>query len=442
MAKQSKRMGPKRRRKTPGVRLLSSQAGGVPPRIEYRDPDNGKTIREAIPAGPVAEHRRRDRKGHTHSLGMFTKPVGGRATLAERTEYAAEVARLVERRRKALEDGAPGASQTSIKAARDIWADSANTESTRTARKVSTTAFLAWAEAEGIETFDRFRYEHQAAFHDHLASLDLAHSTKNKDQDAAANFLRWAVRRRKVPSMKSPNEVYFERFNPGESEPEPLDRKGIRKQIDAAKRLDKDVGGHKALRLIVIGLLLGARRKALGNVPLDDFDPQAIDEEGRTVGTLEIRSAFAKNGEARTVFLDYSPGLRRLLAHLKLAEPKGAIVSGSDYREIGNIMRRLHKTYGAPTAKIHDLRDTCVSWMWSSPGLWPSSIADEEACDRVGHLYKQGKKFYVKRFKGVSRDATTLEASMQIEDVIDELIAAFGSAPSKSSCRTATKRTA
>ncbi|MBW2379257.1 MAG: hypothetical protein JRG70_06840, partial [Deltaproteobacteria bacterium] len=159
MAKK-RRLGPKRRRKTAGVSILSAQPKSrLPWRIAYIDPDE-----------PEKGRQRR------------TIPREWRDTAERRQEYAANKAEEFAERRRELVRGGTRKSGTAIAEARQQWLETTLHTGTRKMHRNGTAAFEAWTREKGICVFDDLRKGHLGAFHDHLPSVAETPSTRNRWQ--------------------------------------------------------------------------------------------------------------------------------------------------------------------------------------------------------------------------------------------------------------------
>jgi hypothetical protein len=80
--------------------------------------------------------------------------------------------------------------------------------------------------------------------------------------------------------------------------------------------------------------------------------------------------------------------------------------------------KRLIAEYGAPKGfGWQMLRRTCGTFLTNAPGIFGASSAYRSA-KQLGHSVTVAERYYVDVARGIPREARTLEAAMQIEDVM------------------------
>lgn len=171
-------------------------------------------------------------------------------------------------------------------------------------------------------------------------------------------------------------------------------------------------------------LLTGMRFGEAIDLEWRQVDLDALDNEGRVVGEIHLSSA-TKTKKSRTIGLEVSPALRKLLAALHLkSDKKGSVFSLT--RDTANTaLRRLQREYGAPAgAGWQALRRTAGTYLTNAPGIFGAASAYRSA-KQLGHSVQVAERHYVDVARGIPRDARTIEAAMQIEQ---QLIALIGSA--------------
>ena len=116
-------------------------------------------------------------------------------------------------------------------------------------------------------------------------------------------------------------------------------------------------------------LLTGCRLGEALALDWKQVDLDALDHEGRKVGEVHLAGASTKTRIARTVGLEVSPALRKLLTAMHLASGG----KGSVFRLSKGIAeaaaKRLRSEYGAPEAFTwQSLRRTCGTFLTNAPG--------------------------------------------------------------------------
>jgi integrase len=158
----------------------------------------------------------------------------------------------------------------------------------------------------------------------------------------------------------------------------------------------------------------------------DRVDLDALDASGKAVGEIYVDSS-SKTAKARTVGLEVSPGLRKLLAaqHLKTGG-KGSVFRLSR-DEARASMKRLKAQYGAPAAAGWQvLRVTTATYLCNAPGIYGAASPFMES-RQLGHSILVAEKHYAGLIRGIPIEARTLEAAMQIEREADQVIASIAS---------------
>lgn len=179
-------------------------------------------------------------------------------------------------------------------------------------------------------------------------------------------------------------------------------------------------------------LLTGCRRSEALSLPWSAVNLDALDHEGRKVGEIRLSAALTKTNRARTIGLEVSPTLRKLLATMKLQTGgKGQVFGGvSPYTAdtIEKARRRLVQSFGAPPFDWQSLRSTCATYLTNAPGVFGAATVFMSA-KQLGHSVAVAERHYLGVHRGIPRDARTLEAAMQIEQELRSLLAAVAPAP-------------
>jgi integrase len=176
----------------------------------------------------------------------------------------------------------------------------------------------------------------------------------------------------------------------------------------------------------VFCLLSGARLGEALGLQWSEVELEAVDTNGNVVGDIKLAAHRLKTKRYRDVDLSISPALRSLLAAMKLASGgKGRVFTLTE-GEAESAAKRLKAEYGAPQEFGWQVcRRTCATFLTNSPGVFGSASAYRSA-KQIGHAVPTAEKFYLGVLKGISPDAKTLEAAMQIEDLVAKMIGRVG----------------
>jgi len=409
-----KRKKRRKRRKTPGVRWLRQQKGSRQgPRIAYDDPENpGKEKRETIPK----EWRETDEL---------------------QIDYCAKRAKELnaERRRIALGLGKP--EKVDLEAGIDEWLDT-YPRRTRETYGEGAGRFKAWTKANRVPTLDVVQKRHLAKFRSSLASSEAANTTRNKWLRSVGTFLEWAATMDYCPNLPDDYAKALKKFREPKIPPKPMQRADVRKSFEAVERHDADVfrmtrkekvGGRRRQRsatpkfdpmmpMLMIATLLDTRRGEGVQLEWPHFKPDAVDESGNVVGAVVVPGEISKTKVERTIYLDYSPGLRDYLIRLKLATGGKGNIVGITYDQAGKALPRLRNIYGGPPRfNWQAMRITGSSYLTSAPNIF-GAAAHSQSAERLGDSWKTAEKYYAKSLAGIAKDATTLEAALGIEDLV------------------------
>jgi integrase len=164
-------------------------------------------------------------------------------------------------------------------------------------------------------------------------------------------------------------------------------------------------------------LLTGMRRGEALALPWSAVELDALDHTGAEVGEIRLGAAITKTKQARTVGLEVSPALRKVLLAMKKRGGRGAVFGGAEpYTDdvLKAARSRLLATFGAPRFDWQILRSTCATYLTNAPGIFGAATAFMSA-KQLGHSVTIAEKHYLGVHRGISRDARTLEAAMQIE---------------------------
>lgn len=416
-------------------------------RAQFVDPDTGKTVKVRL--DPLV------------------------ITTAElRRDWAIRKAKALATRRTAIADGAPRGTGAALDEtiARYYQAHPQLRPTTLTAYRFATDRLLAWSREHHIESADdltRPRLMEWAAMmtatrksapaqggkrgrRTPAAKARSAHTINQNlrsvrtvlgylvDADAFARLTHDDLRRSLKRLQVSHERLAYMR---------PTD---LRTLLEAALRHDADTFSetraqhtghgergttprHEPIAPFVAAVLLSGMRlgEALA-MQWAHVDLQALDNHGAVVGEVHLPGSTNKTHQARTIDLAVSPALRRLLAALHIkAGGKGSVfelthdmVQAAGKRLRGTVTRKLQTGgYGAPDDFTWQaLRRTCGTYLTNAPGIFEGASAYRSA-KQLGHSVVIAERHYVDLARGIPRDARTLEAAMQIADVLERVIA-------------------
>jgi hypothetical protein len=155
---------------------------------------------------------------------------------------------------------------------------------------------------------------------------------------------------------------------------------------------------------------------------------------------IRLRAEHTKTHRARTIGVEVSPALRALRAAMKLRAGKNAAYvfelppdrDGTRRPYTTDLIeasrQRLMDDYGAPAFDWQTLRSTCATYLTNAPGIFSAATVFMSA-KQLGHSVTVAEKHYLGVHRGISKEAHTLEAAMQIEEALEELLSATSGAP-------------
>ena len=166
----------------------------------------------------------------------------------------------------------------------------------------------------------------------------------------------------------------------------------------------------------------------------DYVDLTTKDYDGRLQGEINLPATIIKTRMARTIFLHVCPMHRQLLAALKLQAADEPYVFGGyaplSRNAVAAAHRRLVHTYGAPDFSWQELRRTTGTYLTNAPGIFGGASVYRSAA-QLGHDVAVAEKHYLGATGDIARKARTLEAVMQIEDLMVQVIERVSRSPAR-----------
>jgi integrase len=439
----------------PGVVLIKPSGAYTSWRARYTDPDTDRDVWIRIDpvAAPTAEARR---------------------------EWAIRRSKTLARRKMEIEAGEARITRKPLSEAIKAYFDTAEDklrDSTVELYRAATDRFKEWAEGEGIVGTEALTATKLPGFRDYLlAQRKQGYVTgggrgarKRTREKLSPQTINWQLRavktvlnhlrlrgvvalsRDAISDALTPTKV------PREA-PEFLSVADCGRLIEAALRHDADtvISREEEERLRREARARGITRKAMaelqpeGTTPRhppvapfvatvlltgmrvgevlalkwSDVDLEAIDD-GKVVGEIRLRAGATKTAHARTIGLEVSPALRTVLAALKLRAGSATYVFGGSRPMLRTLpeaaRRRLVETYGAPPFSWQTLRRTCGTYLSNAAGIFGAASAYRSA-RQLGHSVQVAEKHYLGLVRSIPREARTLEAAMQIEDVLGRVV--------------------
>lgn len=435
---------PKRKRKGPkhpGVVLMKPDPERrIGWRARFRDPDSGRLVKETLP--------------------------GDLTTAEARADWAAVKSKELAQRRLALEGGAVRATGIALKDAIGRYFSAHPHLGARTIEDTqsATTKLLAWARNVGVESADDLTRARLIAFREHLIKQPKhgvaragkrgqrvpteqlrKPNTVNGELRKLRTVLRYLRSAELLPKVNNDDlrdalkqlRVIVERVDflkPAE----------VKSLIEAALAHDADtftetrsehVGqGRRNIGttpkypaiapFVLVVLLTGMRLGEALALCWEHVDLDALNNDRKKVGEIHVQGKLVKTLRARTVDLEVSVVLRRLLATLRAkSDGRGPVFALTEH-EVEAAAKRLKAEYGAPKAFTWQcLRRTCDTFLTNAPGIFGAASA-YRAAKQLGHSVQVAERHYLGLVRGIPRTARTLEAAMRAEKVMNKVVTA------------------
>lgn len=427
----------------PGVVLMQREyaSGETAWRARYTDPDTGKQVWEKLEPTLSKKEARR--------------------------VWAIRKSEALSRRRAELASGAPQRTRTPLAGAlKDFWrsCEARLRKSTIGTYRHGVNQFETWAESAGVTLTEQLTPPRLRTFREHLIAGGKREVVKGdrrgRRQDSSTRrhpitvntyltstkilLNHWRGLGLTPDLTKDAISDALKRLPVPKEEPEFLRPNQIKKVLDAAQRHDRAVYAetrdeHAGKRekgttprytpiapLVVFLLLSGCRKGEALALRWSDVDLDLADHDGKVVGEIRLGADIVKTKHARTVDLAVTPGLRRLLAAMKLrARATDTFVFGGDqpYTEdlVDAARDRLRDEFGARGFTYKLLRATCATFLNNAPGIW-GNAAHFLSAKQLGHSVQIAERHYAGLYRGIPREARTVEAAMRVENDLGPIL--------------------
>lgn len=325
--------------------------------------------------------------------------------------------------------------------------------------------FKTWAESARVKAVVDVTPEALAKFRAHAVTLTRRAKAKggtrkdvvntgerrsaaaiNCDLRAVKTMLQTLRKAGRLPAISSADQITdnLNLLSLEQSRPDPLRPAQLRKLLAACVRHDQSAwpvtrhgeDGPEVIEsrprhepigpLAVVMLLSGMRLGEALRLTWDD-----VDLEDRAIRVLP-----GKTGRERVVDLTVSPGLVRLLAAMRERRTGEHVFSHTQATALDARMRLL-SSYGAPSflwstrhsrpgeRSAPTLRSSCGCYLTCAPAIFGAASVYRSAA-QLGHSVQVAERHYLGTLRRISSTATTVEAAMEIEDALDDLISQFG----------------
>ncbi|MDB4989647.1 MAG: hypothetical protein JWN04_4825 [Myxococcaceae bacterium] len=423
-----KKKGPKH----PGVVLIKpDSARRIGWRARFVDPDTGKTVKVSLDVALT--------------------------TVEQRAAWAVNKSRQNAQRRIDLEKGAVRATGTKLSDALKLYFKAHGRLRAATTENYQRIAdkFEAWAKSQRIDSCDKLTRSHLMDFAAHVsAECRRVHSagstrrtliqtdeprsaaTVNSELTKLATILRVLIERDLFPKLTDADlrralkkvattSERSEFLSPAQCQA--LIKAVIAHDAETFKATRREHAGKRpagstprydpVAPLVAFILLTGCRFGEALSLTWPQVELDALDAEGNKVGEIHLRGSDVKTRTARTIGLDVSPALRALLAGLREQSGTGKVFKLTR-PQAEAAAKRLRADYGAPEYFTwQTLRRTCGTYLTNAPGIFGAASAYRSA-RQLGHSVTVAEKHYLGLARGISRDARSVEAAMQVGELV------------------------
>lgn len=372
----------------------------------------------------------------------LSSPLLGLTTEEARLDWAKKKSRSLQELRQAITSGTAVTTCTPPKEAVSSFFDTQEAElkqSTLLVYREATGPFETWAGKTGLACIEDLTPAKLTAFRDWFVARPARVQAKgaktgrgarkvskrkrspgqiNKCLRSARTVLNYWRKRGLTPALTSDAiRDHLEFVKAPKPLPHFLRANEVGKLLEAATRHDAEADdgkGHKHPPIrpfVVAALLTGMRFGELANLRWDDVDLDA--------GEIRLQAEATKTGHGRVIGLDVTPALAAMLTSMKLQAGESRHVFGPMQRDVAESARkRLQKSFNAPKGwSWHDLRRTCGTFLTCAPSIYGAASAFLSA-KRLGHSVAVSEKHYAGQLHGIPADAHTLEAAMEVAELL------------------------
>ncbi len=378
----------------------------------------------------------------TH-VARWTDPATGKpkqqslrklATKAERAQWAKAKAEEIGKHGRMIEAGVMERGRTGLDdVVERFLARPQLTKVSVLSQRAPADLFVQVMQRLGVDDMQSVAALHLRAFRDHVDTLGLMPSTRNRYLGTVKKLLAWAV----AEGLNSGDSLGMVGGRDGilsrlreSSDIGFLRAKQVQQLLQSCLAHDATPSGtdrYDAVPVVLLALFTGLRSDELRGLQWSEVD---LDDQ-----TIYLPRERTKGKRAsRDIDLSFCPGAIELLQALK-ARSLGSRFVFPDSRKgvrgymsksaIAALVDRLRTDFGAPDASggnfsIKACRATCdsVLFNWRACPLTPKQV-----CERQGHTLQVAERSYIGRFKPVDPDAATFEAALGIEELVGQCIA-------------------
>jgi integrase len=289
-----------------------------------------------------------------------------------------------------------------------------------------------------VTSFDDLRQAHVAKYRSHVGlKSELERSTRNRWMSGVSLFLGWAIPNQYVPFLTTEAvRAALPRYKLANRPLRAHEHAEIRTIFEAAERHDEAVladeeGVQPYLAMpLVIGTMFGCMRIEEATLIVgSDFQDKAV-LDGKRVGRIDIRPDVGKGGEPREIYLDHTPlGARYFRLCKSARKPDEPLLGVPKYWMAAKVMQDMRNHFGAPPSFTwQKWRRTSDCYLCSAPHIF-GAAAHIQASERLGHKLTTMQMYYTRAVAGISKDATTLEQALGVEDLLNRACASFAMLP-------------
>ena len=383
-----------------------------------------------------------------------------------RREWAIRKSKALASRRMELELGAPLRTRTPLLDAIDDYLQARSTQvkpSTLVADRKACARFRPWVELNGPRYVEELSPAHLLAYRESRIAAPLQSQARGKRgarRVVAGRRKPASINHELRPILALLNHWRRMRVLPGvtrdelgealkplrapATRPAHLNEPEARRLLEAALRHDADcfkltAAEHRGqgapgqtpryqpiAPFVAFMLLSGCRvGEALG-LRWQDVDLDARDNRGHRAGEIRLPASATKTSAHRTIALEVAPGLRLLLAVMKLRSAGNRFVFGGNAplprTRIEAARKRLIGKFGAAAFTWQNLRQPTGTYLTNAPAIFGAGAAWRSS-RQLGHSVGVAEKHYLGLVRGISPEARTLEAALGIEAHLEQVVA-------------------